>query len=91
MLRFMGLQSKLFMEAGVSGIIRVKYGEHEQGSKDRSRYKNEGSKATDLNLVSGVSTVSPLHVNLQVANFQRFEHAVHVSNPLSSHVWRMVN
>ncbi|XP_055421407.1 histone-lysine N-methyltransferase PRDM9-like [Bubalus kerabau] len=27
---------KLFMEAGVSGIIRVKYGEHEQGSKDRS-------------------------------------------------------
>ena len=27
---------KLFMEAGVSGIIRLKYGEHEQGSKDRS-------------------------------------------------------
>ena len=27
---------KLFMGAGVSGIIRVKYGEHEQGSKDRS-------------------------------------------------------
>ena len=57
----------------------------------RSRYKNEGSKATDLNLVSGVSTVSPLHVNLQVANFQRFEHAVHVSNPLSSHVWRTLS
>uniref|UniRef100_A0A452EM55 Histone-lysine N-methyltransferase PRDM9 n=1 Tax=Capra hircus TaxID=9925 RepID=A0A452EM55_CAPHI len=27
---------KLFMEAGVSGIVRVKYGEHEQGSKDKS-------------------------------------------------------
>ncbi|XP_061264166.1 histone-lysine N-methyltransferase PRDM9 [Bos javanicus] len=27
---------KLFMEAGVSGIVRVNYGDHEQGSKDRS-------------------------------------------------------
>ncbi|XP_002683924.6 histone-lysine N-methyltransferase PRDM9 [Bos taurus] len=27
---------KLFMEAGVSGIVRVKYGEHEQDSKDKS-------------------------------------------------------
>ena len=57
----------------------------------RSRYKNEGSKATDLDLVSGVSTVSPLHVNLQVANVQRFEYAVHMSNPLSSHVWRTLS